>query len=97
MSVLAAARNVAGPEPELAHCAQAGSSRATTIDAHEARHLQLVPTGPRNLAELIDTAWAGLGAEAPVACPVCDERMEPRLGATGVVGGACRSCGSTLT
>ena len=60
-------------------------------------HLRLVPTGPRNLAELIDTAWAGLSAEAPIACPVCDGRMEPRLGATGVVGGACRSCGTTLT
>ena len=59
--------------------------------------LRLVPTGPRNLAELIDTAWAGLRAEAPVACPVCDHRMEPRLGAAGVVGGACTSCGSTLS
>lgn len=58
--------------------------------------LRLVHTGPRSLAELIDTTWAGLRAEAPVACPICDHRMEPRHGAGGVVGGRCTSCATEL-
>jgi hypothetical protein len=60
--------------------------------------LRLVAPGPRNLAELVDTAWAGLRAEMPIACPVCDGRMEPRLSAgSGVAGGRCRDCGSELS
>ena len=59
--------------------------------------LALVPPAPQSLAELIDTAWAGLGAEAPIACPICDGPMTPRLGATGVAGGKCRDCGTELT
>ena len=60
--------------------------------------LRVVAPGPRNLAEVVDTAWAGLRAEMPIACPVCDGRMEPRLQAgSGVAGGRCRDCGSELS
>lgn len=52
----------------------------------------------RSLAEVLDSAWAGLQAEFPVACPVCDGRMEPRVSAgSRVVGGLCRSCGTELS
>jgi hypothetical protein len=62
------------------------------------QRLRLVPPAAATLAEVIDTAWAGLNADAPVACPVCDGRMEPRLSAgAGVVGGRCRDCGSELS
>jgi hypothetical protein len=62
------------------------------------QRLRLVPPAAATLAEVIDTAWAGLNADAPVACPVCDGRMEPRLSAgAGVVGGRCRVCGSELS
>jgi hypothetical protein len=62
-----------------------------------AQRLRLVPPAAATLAEVVDTAWAGLNAEAPVACPVCDGRMEPRYSAgAGVVGGRCRDCGSEL-
>jgi hypothetical protein len=56
--------------------------------------LRLVPAGPRSLAEVIDTAWAGIGAGMPVACPICDGRMEPHGSGRS---GACRSCGSELS
>ena len=59
--------------------------------------IRLFRRGPRNLAELIDVAWAGLQAESPIACPVCDGRMEPRHSANGVVGGKCTSCGTELS
>jgi hypothetical protein len=49
----------------------------------------------------LDTAitrrWERLVASAVAACPVCDSPMEPRQSAaSGVVGGRCRACGSTL-
>jgi hypothetical protein len=55
------------------------------------------PSSAGSLDELISSAWAGLGAEAPVACPVCSATMTPRWSAgAGVVGGRCGGCGSTL-
>jgi hypothetical protein len=58
----------------------------------EARpQLRLVPCGARSLAEVVDSAWAGIQAEAPVACPICDGRMEPRASV-----GVCRDCGTEL-
>lgn len=56
--------------------------------------LRLVHSGPRNLAELIDTAWAGVRAEMPVACPICDGRMTR---SSGAVAARCRSCGTELS
>lgn len=51
----------------------------------------------RTLDDLMVDAWAGLRADAPIACPWCDETMEPRWSAgAGVVGGRCRRCGSEL-
>ena len=72
-----------------------------------ARPLHTPPAGPRtrslrlahearSLGEHAELLWAGLQANAPVACPICDGRMEPRYSATGVVGGRCRSCGTEL-
>jgi hypothetical protein len=46
------------------------------------------------LADVLASAWDGLGAHTTVACPVCHGELEPR--ATGA-GGRCRSCGTTLS
>jgi hypothetical protein len=51
--------------------------------------------GP-TLAAAITSLWDRLTAAQPAACPVCDAPIEPRHAAGGVVGGRCRSCGSTL-
>ena len=59
--------------------------------------LRLAPAPAASLADVIRTAWAGIQAQAPVACPMCDGRMEPRLCASGVAGGRCRDCGSELS
>jgi len=51
----------------------------------------------RTLEDLIVEAWAGLRADAPIACPWCDATMESRWSAgAGVVGGRCRRCGAEL-
>jgi hypothetical protein len=66
-----------------------------------------VVRGERTLDELISAAWAGLGARAPVACPVCGGHMAPAdpdavaPGAPALPGGphpggSCRDCGSAL-
>ena len=49
--------------------------------------------GRLTLDELMSSAWAGVSAGAPVACPVCGERMEPAAPDTA----RCRSCASVLT
>ena len=55
------------------------------------------PESPRTLDDVIVGAWAGLRADAPTACPVCNAVLEPRWSAgAGVVGGRCRRCGSEL-
>ena len=59
--------------------------------------LRLVRREARSLADVVDLAWTALQAEAPVACLVCDGRMEPRMSATGVAGGRCRDCGTELS
>lgn len=51
-----------------------------------------------SLDELMTAAWAGLRADAPIACPLCDSVMEPLWSAgAGVVGGRCRECGTELS
>jgi hypothetical protein len=46
----------------------------------------------------VTTLWDRLSAGAQTACPVCEAPMEARHSAgAGVVGGRCRSCGSTLS
>ncbi len=78
--------------------ATAVATRRLPVMRERQPQLRLVPSGPRNLAEVIDTAWAGLRADAPVACPVCDGRMEPRWTAgSGIAGGRCKDCGSELS
>jgi hypothetical protein len=44
----------------------------------------------------VTALWNQLTRAEPAACPVCDAPMAPRHSAAGVVGGRCRSCGSTL-
>lgn len=52
----------------------------------------------QTLDELMTAAWAGLRADAPIACPLCDSVMEPLWSAgAGVVGGRCRNCGSEMS
>jgi hypothetical protein len=53
--------------------------------------------GP-TLDDVVSRAWEVLRCELPAACPVCGDELIPRLSAgSGVVGGRCRSCGSTLS
>ena len=49
--------------------------------------------GRLTLDELISSAWAGVAARVPVACPWCGGRMTP----TGPESGGCRSCASSLS
>jgi hypothetical protein len=70
--------------------------------ARVGRQLRLVPPAearPRRgtLDEVIASAWAGVSARAPVACPVCDAPMAPTLTEAGTTSGSCRSCGTTLS
>lgn len=51
----------------------------------------------RTLEDVMVETWAGLRADAPTACPMCDSLMEPRWSAgAGVVGGRCRQCGTEM-
>jgi hypothetical protein len=53
--------------------------------------------GP-TLDDVVSRAWEVLRVELPAACPVCGGDLIPRASAgAGVVGGRCRSCGSTLS
>jgi hypothetical protein len=55
------------------------------------------PPQARTLDAAMTSLWDRLTAGRSVTCPVCDAPMEPRhSAAAGVVGGRCRSCGSTL-
>jgi hypothetical protein len=53
--------------------------------------------GP-TLDDVITRAWEVLRADVPAACPVCGGELVPRPSAagTGVVGGRCDSCGTSL-
>jgi hypothetical protein len=54
-------------------------------------------SGP-TLDDVVSRAWEVLRVELPAACPVCGGELIPRASAgAGVVGGRCRSCGSTLS
>ena len=67
----------------------------------ERPRLRLVPEAPPrselSLEDVINTAWAGVRAEVPVACPICDGRMEARISAHGVTAGRCRDCHTELS
>ena len=74
--------------PELAPPAVAETSAPTVTPA---------PAGI-TLDAAVTSLWNRLTAGAPAACPVCETPMETRHSAgAGVVGGLCRSCGSTLS
>ena len=52
--------------------------------------------GP-TLDDVITRAWEVLRADVPAACPVCGGELIPRSSAgSGVVGGRCESCGTSL-
>jgi hypothetical protein len=54
-------------------------------------------SGP-TLDDVVSRAWEVLRVELPAACPICGGELIPRASAgAGVVGGRCRSCGSTLS
>jgi hypothetical protein len=58
----------------------------------------VAPPAAATLDAAITSLWSRLTAAEPSACPVCEAAMEPRHSAgAGVVGGRCRSCGSTLS
>ena len=70
-----------------------GRSSAQSTSVLRARQSE----SARTLEDLVVEAWAGLRADAPIACPWCDSTMEPRWSAgAGVVGGRCRRCGTEL-
>ena len=53
--------------------------------------------GEPTLDDVIASVWEGLAAHRVVACPVCQEPMEPEYGAHALpIGGVCSGCGSTL-
>jgi hypothetical protein len=54
--------------------------------------------GGATLDDLLSGAWEGLTAAASsTACPVCNGDLAPRWSAgSGVVGGRCADCGSSL-
>jgi tRNA(Ile2) C34 agmatinyltransferase TiaS len=55
-----------------------------------------VDDGP-TLDDVITRAWEVLRADLPAACPVCGGELVPRPSAgSGVVGGRCESCGTSL-
>jgi hypothetical protein len=50
------------------------------------------------LAASIESAWSGVSAGRPVACPVCAGPMLPVYGAGALpLGGRCDSCGSRFS
>jgi hypothetical protein len=72
--------------PALAERASASPDRADAA--------RVAPSGGRlTLDELMSSAWAGVTAGVPVACPVCGERMAP----AGPDVATCRSCASILS
>jgi len=79
-----------------------GSRRAQCSPERPSREVTsgsqgLVGESPRTLEDLVVETWAGLRADAPTACPMCDSLMEPRWSAgAGVVGGRCRQCGTEM-
>jgi hypothetical protein len=53
--------------------------------------------GGPTLDDVLSGAWEGLAASSTVACPVCGGDLAPRWSAgSGVVGGSCADCGSSL-
>ena len=72
----------------------AAVARSRTRERRPADCSRATPSagGRLTLDELISSAWAGLSAGAPVACPACDGRMSPEPSG----GGRCRECGTTL-
>ena len=80
-----------------------GGSRRAQCTSQRARELPratpiLASESARTLEDLVIETWAGLRADAPAACPICDSVMEPRWSAgAGVVGGRCRQCGTEMT
>jgi hypothetical protein len=69
--------------------AERASARSQPADAARS-----APSGGRlTLDELISSAWAGLTAGVPVACPVCGERMAPAEPDAA----RCRCCASILS
>jgi hypothetical protein len=72
--------------PALAERASASPERADTV--------RVIPgDGRLTLDEVMSSAWAGVTAGVPVACPVCGERMSP----AGPDAAACRACASILS
>jgi hypothetical protein len=54
--------------------------------------------GEPTLDEMIVGAWEGLIAHGSVACPACQEKMDPEYGAHArPIRGRCGSCGSVLS
>ena len=55
--------------------------------------------GGATLDDVLSGAWDGLAAAAVVvSCPVCHGELVPRWSAgSGVVGGRCADCGSSLS
>lgn len=79
-----------------------GSSRRMQCSTERSREVLGVSQGlltepSRTLEDLMVETWAGLQADGPTACPMCDSVMEPRWSAgAGVVGGRCRQCGTEM-
>lgn len=89
--------------PEAARAAAAPVREPETRTAGIPSGPQAAPSReePRPATRTLDAAikslWDQLMAAEEATCPICDGPMEPvRSTASGVAGGRCRSCGSTL-
>ena len=68
--------------------------RPLTLDLEP--RLEPGPRG-RTLEDLVHDTWGALLTGARPACPVCATELTPRESAgSGVVGGRCDGCGSSL-
>lgn len=77
-----------------AELANRPGARVRPRDRRRSRACRPVRLERPTLDDVITTAWAAVAAGAPLACPVCSQRMDP--GPNGPTQATCRVCGTTL-
>lgn len=54
------------------------------------------PARELTLDQMLTGVWSELSSHAIAACPVCSGAMLPRYGGSGVAGGRCSECATTI-